>query len=59
MSKIFTWLMLIANAILVWLVFATNISMDMVAMTHAMWLMAIIMLADSLMAVYMMYRGKK
>ncbi|MFD1392735.1 hypothetical protein ACFQ3L_03905 [Lacticaseibacillus jixianensis] len=58
MSKIFTWLMLIANAVLVWMVFATNISMNMVAMTHAMWLMAIIMLADSLMSLYMMYRKK-
>ena len=56
MSKIFTWLMLLANVGLVWLVFATNLSMNMVAMTHAMWLMALIMLADSLMAVYMLYK---
>ncbi|WP_390405754.1 hypothetical protein [Lacticaseibacillus jixiensis] len=56
MSKIFTWLMLLANVGLVWMVFATNLRMNMVAMTHAMWLMALIMLADSLMAVYMMYK---
>ncbi|MFD1441105.1 hypothetical protein [Lacticaseibacillus hegangensis] len=58
MSKLFTWLMFVANAILVWMVFATNITMSMVNMTHAMWLMAIIMLADSIMSLYMMYRKK-
>lgn len=58
MSKPFTWLMFAANAVLVWMVFGTNISMNMVAMTHAMWLMAIIMLADSIMSLYMMYRKK-
>ncbi|KRN18182.1 hypothetical protein FC75_GL000874 [Lacticaseibacillus camelliae DSM 22697 = JCM 13995] len=50
--------MFAANAVLVWMVFATNISMNMVNMTHAMWLMAIIMLADSIMSLYMMYRKK-
>ncbi|WP_203624182.1 MULTISPECIES: hypothetical protein [unclassified Lacticaseibacillus] len=58
MSKLFTWLMFAANAVLVWMVFGTNISMNMVNMEHAMWLMAIIMLADSIMSLYMMYRKK-